>query len=128
MAYDEGLAQRLRDALAEERGISEKRMFGGLCLLVEGKMCVGIVKDELMVRVGPEKYEAALARPGARPMDFTGKPMTGFVFVSQDGMGLDRELEEWVQLGVTFARTQEVKRPRASAPKKRRARGRGSLP
>lgn len=117
MAYDEGLAQRLRDALIDERGVSEKKMFGGLCLLIDGKMCVGIVGDELMARVGPEGHEAALKRPHARPMDFTGKPMKGFVFVAPAGFESESDLEQWVQLGVRSARAQVE---RKSAPKARR--------
>ena len=103
MAYDEGLAERLREVVAEEPGITEKKMFGGLALMTRGHMFVGIVGDALMVRVGPEGYEAALARPHVRPMDFTGKPMTGYVFVDPPGLESDDELAGWVERGRAFA-------------------------
>ena len=104
MAYDEGLAERLRAILDEQRVVSEKKMFGGLCFLLDGKMCCGIVKDQLMVRVGAEHHAKALKQPSARPMDFTGRPMKGFVFVGQDGLDSERQLEWWVGLGVSAAR------------------------
>lgn len=116
MAYDEGLAERLRVILDEQRGVSEKKMFGGLCFLVDGKMCVGIVKDELMVRVGAERHAEALKKPHARPMDFTGRPMKGFVYVAPDGLDSERQLEGWVELGVAYARS--VKPAAARKPKR----------
>jgi TfoX/Sxy family transcriptional regulator of competence genes len=116
MAYDEGLAERLRGALEDQRGLSEKRMFGGLCFMLDGKMCVGIVKDELMVRVGAERHAEALKKPHARPMDFTGRPMTGFVYVAPEGLESDRELEGWVDLGVSCARS--VKSAPAETPRR----------
>jgi TfoX/Sxy family transcriptional regulator of competence genes len=118
VAYDEGLAQRLRDALVDERAVEEKKMFGGLCLLVDGKMCVGIVGDELMVRVGPEVQPSALKKPGARPMDFTGKPMKGVVYVAPEGFESERALEEWVGLGVAFARAQVKEKGRVAVKKR----------
>jgi hypothetical protein len=75
VAYNEALAHRVREALAGRNGVTEKRMFGGLTFMLADKMCCGVVKDELMVRVGPEGYEAALKEPGAHPMDFTGRPL-----------------------------------------------------
>jgi TfoX/Sxy family transcriptional regulator of competence genes len=121
MAYDEGLAQRLRDALADERGVTEKKMFGGLCLLVHGKMCAGVIGDELMARVGADGYAAALKRPGARPMDFTGKPLKGFVYVGAEGIESERSLEEWVAAGVATARAEAKKAAAKPAPRKRAA-------
>jgi TfoX/Sxy family transcriptional regulator of competence genes len=103
MAYDEGLAQRIRELLEERRDVLERRMFGGLAFFVRGNMCVGVVKDELMVRVGPEAYEEALDRPHARAMDFTGRPMKGLVFVAEPGFESDRALRAWVERGVAFA-------------------------
>jgi TfoX/Sxy family transcriptional regulator of competence genes len=105
MAYDEGLAERIRDALDGERGITEKKMFGGVAFLLRGKMFVGIVKNDLMVRVGADGYQAALERPFARPMDFTGKPMAGYVYVAPDGTEEDRTLLDWVRRGLKFAST-----------------------
>jgi TfoX/Sxy family transcriptional regulator of competence genes len=119
MAYDEGLAERIRTILDGERGVSEKKMFGGVAFLLDGKMFVGIVKQDLMVRVGPERHAASLARRHVRAMDFTGKPMTGYVYVAPDGISEDDELERWVHAGADFVRTMTAK---PKTPAKRRAR------
>jgi TfoX/Sxy family transcriptional regulator of competence genes len=103
VAHDEGLAQRIREVLDEQAGLSEKRMFGGVAFLVHGNMAVGVVKSELMVRVGPEAHAAALREPHARPMDFTKRPMRGFVFVREEGLEDDAELARWIERGVRFA-------------------------
>jgi TfoX/Sxy family transcriptional regulator of competence genes len=103
MVHDEGLAQRIRELLEERDDVVERRMFGGLAFLVRGNLAVGVVKDELMVRVGPEAYDEALSRPHARPMDFTGRPMKGLVFVAEPGFESDRGLRAWVERGVGFA-------------------------
>ena len=105
MAYDEGLAQRVRDTLAAEPGLNEKKMFGGLCFLIEGNMCCGVVGEELMVRVGPDAYTATLTLPHAREMDFTGKPLRGMVYVGTAGVDDDGGLADWVERGASFART-----------------------
>jgi TfoX/Sxy family transcriptional regulator of competence genes len=103
LAYDEDLAQRVRDALAEQDTVTEKKMFGGLSFLVNGNMCCGVAGEDLMLRVGAERYDEALSRPHARPMDFTGKPLTGFVFVAPKGVTSDKGLNDWVGLAVAFA-------------------------
>lgn len=115
MAFDEELAARTRAALGDVRGVTEIRMFGGLCFTVRGNMAVGVTGDDLMVRLAPEEGEAALAQPGARPMDFTGKPMKGFVFVSADGLKTERMLQSWVSHGVAFASSLPPKKPKRSA-------------
>ena len=115
MAYDEELAARTRAALGEVRGVTEIKMFGGLCFTVHGNMAVGVTGDDLMVRVAPEDGEAALAQPGARPMDFTGKPMKGFVFVDAEGLKTERTLKSWVDRGVAFASSLPPKKPKRSA-------------
>jgi TfoX/Sxy family transcriptional regulator of competence genes len=102
MAFDEGLAERVRH-LGAEPGLSERKMFGGLCFLLNGNMSHGIVGNELMVRVGPAAYSEALALPHAREMDFTGRSMRGMVFVSEDGISEDDDLKEWLQRGLDFA-------------------------
>ena len=89
MAFDEGLAERVREALRDRRDLTEKKMFGGLCFLLGGNMCCGIVGDELMLRVGPEQYEPVLARPHAREMDFTGRALRGMVYVGSAGLAED---------------------------------------
>jgi TfoX/Sxy family transcriptional regulator of competence genes len=96
MAYDEGLAQRVREALESRPGITERRMFGGLAFIVDGKMFVGISGSKLMARVGAERYEDALAVPHVRQMDFTGKPMKGYVYVDPPGLVEDKDLAAWV--------------------------------
>ncbi len=103
MAYDEGLAERIREALAVQPNVAEKRMFGGLAFLIGGKMCVGIVKDQLMVRVGPEAYEKRVRESHARKMDFTGRPMKGFIYVTAEGLESDAELRRWVGYGLDYA-------------------------
>jgi TfoX/Sxy family transcriptional regulator of competence genes len=103
MAYDAGLAQRVREVLEDRSDLSEKKMFGGIVFLLGGNMCVGIVGDELMVRVGPDAYEAALEQPFAREMDFTGKPMRGMLYVADPGCREEAQLADWVERGVAFA-------------------------
>jgi len=103
VAYDEGLAQRIREALEEREDVTERRMFGGLAFLLGGNMCVGIVRDELMVRVGPDAWAGVLAEPHAREMDFTGRSMKGFVYVGSDGFESDDDLAAWIGRGVAFA-------------------------
>ena len=103
MAYDEGLAQRVREALGERSDLSERKMFGGLCFMLGGNMCAGIVGEELMLRVGPDSYDSALARPHAREMDFTGRALKGMVYVGVDGVADDTDLSSWLDVAVSFA-------------------------
>ena len=103
MAYDEELAERVRRALAGREGLSEKKLFGGIAFMLRGNMCCGIVRHDLMVRVGPERHEEALAQPHARPMDFTGRPMRGMVYVTPEGCRTDEALKRWVEQGLNFA-------------------------
>jgi TfoX/Sxy family transcriptional regulator of competence genes len=105
MPYDERLAERIRRALPASSSIAEKRMFGGLAFLRDGKMFVGVSNDDLMVRVGPAAYEDALARPHARPMDFTGRPLTGYVFVGAAGTRTDKAVAAWVEQALSFVGT-----------------------
>lgn len=105
MAYDENLAKRVRSVLKRRRGVSEKKMFGGLAFLVNGNMACGVLGENLMVRVGPEGYEAALKRSGALPMDFTGRPMKGMVYVTPRGARRAPSLKAWVDEGVAYARS-----------------------
>lgn len=102
MAYDEKLADRIRRVLSAHSGLSERRMFGGIAFMLRGNMCCGVVKDDLMVRVGPEQYEELLAEPHARPMDFTGRPMRGLLYVGAEGCRSDEALAKWVDRGVDF--------------------------
>src|SRR5258708_2235463 len=101
MPFDERLAQRVRDILAEEC-LKEKRMFGGLAFMVNGHMCCGIVGEDLVVRRGPDGYHGALSQPHARPMDFTRRPMRGFVYVGPRGYHSTPMLKSWIQRGLRF--------------------------
>lgn len=105
MAYDEGLLERLRDVLAGIPGVAEKKMFGGICILVNGNMCCGIVDDVLMCRVGPGQYEACLRLPHCREMDFTGRPMRGMVNVDPAGTAEDESLWAWLDRCMDFMKT-----------------------
>lgn len=112
MAYNETLSDRIREALADVPCVSEKLMFGGICYMVNDKMCVGVAEDEMMCRIGPDQYEAALERRGCREMVFTGKPMKGYVFVSEDGMRSQKDFQYWIDLCLAF-------NPLAKASKKK---------
>jgi hypothetical protein len=103
MAYDEGLATRVRDVLGDRPGLVEKKMFGGLAFLLHGNMACGVRGDDLMVRVSPEVGDAALADPGVRPFDMTGRPMKGWLLVAPDGHAEDDDLRRWVDRGLTHA-------------------------
>ncbi len=103
MAYDEGLAERIREALAARKDVEEKVMFGGIAFLINGNMAVGIVNEDLMVRVAPEDHGALLAEPHARPMDFTGRPTKGWLFVGPEGIESDLDLYRWVERGAGHA-------------------------
>ena len=109
MAYDKSLEQRIEHSLqlfpeSIKSDFELKKMFGGLAYLYRGKMTVGIVKNDLCVRIVPEKMEAILSRDHVRPMEFTGKPMKEFVFVSPEGYGSEEELQRWIELGLEHAR------------------------
>lgn len=109
MAFDEQLATRVRALLGDRGDVSERRMFGGLTFMVSGHMCCGVNSDELIVRLGPEDEEAALAMPDARPMDFTNRPMSGFVTIAPAGLG-DRDLGRLVAAAVAHAESLPPKR------------------
>ena len=100
MAYDETLARRVRKALGSHPDVDERKMFGGLAFLVGGKMFCGVVGDDLMVRVGREDHAAALDEPHVRPMDFTGRPMVGYVYVAAAGLRTTSAVAAWAQRGL----------------------------
>ena len=102
MAYDEGLAERLRQATNGMPGVTEKQMFGGLAMMKDGHMFVGIVDERLMVRIGRDEAESALTEPHVVPMDFSGRPMKDYVFVQPEGAASDEELRRWVGLAEAF--------------------------
>lgn len=113
MAYNETLADRIREFLVEQPQVEEKQMMGGLAFMVNSKMCVGVIKDEMMARIDPEFYDEALEKRGCHPMDFTGKPMKGWVFISPDGIDRVKDLEYWVNLALDFNKKAK------SSPKKK---------
>lgn len=103
MAYDEGVAQRVREIFHGRSGITERKMFGGLAFMAHGHMFIGVLGATLMARVGPTEYPKALGMPHVREMDFTGKPMKGYVFVEPSGFESDQALEFWVNKSYDFA-------------------------
>lgn len=103
MAYNEKLADRTREIISlSHKKVEEKKMFGGLCFMVNGKMCVGVEQERLMVRLDPERYDEAMEKEGCKPMDFTGKIMKGYVFVDIDSLNTKKKLEYWVKLALEF--------------------------
>lgn len=113
MAYDEHLAERIRRTF-QEKGIraEEKKMMGGICYLVNDKMCAGVIKNKLMARLDPDVYEEALKKPGCSVMDFTRRPMKGFVYVDPEGTDMDSDLAGWIQLCLDY-------NPKAKSSKKK---------
>jgi len=103
MPYDEKLADRTREIIATtHKNVEEKRMFGGLCFMVNDKMCVGVEKDRMMVRLDPAKFDEVIEKEGCKPMDFTGKIMKGFVFVDAEMLNTKKRLEYWVKLALEY--------------------------
>jgi TfoX/Sxy family transcriptional regulator of competence genes len=103
MAFDELLAARIRKVLSTRNAVTERKMFGGIAFMVHGNMCCGVVSSDLTVRVGPERYEQLLGEPGARPMDFTGRPMKGMLYVDGATCANGRTLATRVKRGADFA-------------------------
>ena len=103
MAYNENLADRIREVLAHRNELTEKKMFGGLSFMLCGNMCCGIINDDLVVRVDPDSYEKTVAKPHARPTDFTGRPLKGMVYVEPEGYRTDEELKYWLDQALSFA-------------------------
>lgn len=122
MAFDEGLAERIRTALESRKDVVEKRMFGGLAFMVNGHMCCGIVKHDLMLRVGPSRQQEMLEKPHAREMDFTGRPLKGMIYVSPEGFRTDAALRSWIGVAVDFVTSPELPPKPAKAVKTSKAR------
>ena len=113
MPYNETLANRIRERLTLLDNIEEKEMMGGLTFMYNNKMCVGIIKDEMMCRIDPEIYEQAIEKHGCRPMDFTVKPMKGYIMLEESGMSAQKDFEYWITLALDFNK-------KAKASKKRK--------
>ncbi len=122
MSYNEKTAERERLVLSRRAFVLEKKIFGGLCFMVNGHMCCGLTSTAFMVRVGLDRYEEALAQPHARPMDFTGRPLAGMVYVDPAGYKTDGALTKWIQQGLDYISTLPVREPATKARKPRRKR------
>jgi len=109
MAYDEKLAQRVRESLSGQDGLVEKKMFGGLGFMLHGNLACGVNGDDLIVRVGPDAYGDLIMQPHTHPFDFTGRPMKGWLVVQPAGLASDDDLHYWVSLGASFARSLPAK-------------------
>ena len=121
MAYDEKLADRTREIIAlTHKNIEEKKMFGGLCFMVNDKMCVGVEKNRMMVRLDPDKYDEVIEKEGCEPMDFTGKIMKGFVFVNTEVLATKKQLEYWVKLALDYNKVAKASKKPASKAKKKK--------
>ena len=119
MAYDEKLADRVRELISlTHKIIEEKAMFGGLCFMVNDKMALGVEKERLMVRLDPAKYEEVMEREGCKPMDFTGKIMKGYVFVDADVLNTKRKLEYWIKLALEYNKIAKPSKKRSPKKKK----------
>jgi TfoX/Sxy family transcriptional regulator of competence genes len=116
MTYDKQLAARVRALVKGQRDLVEKNMFGGLAYLLEGKMFAGILNKDLVVRVGPEGSDAALKEPHTRPMDFTGRPMKGYIYVSPDGVKNAAQLRRWLSKGLDFVASFRARLTRKRRP------------
>jgi hypothetical protein len=103
MAYDEALAHHIRTRLGDHPGLTSREMFGGIAFMVNGNMAVGVAGEELMVRVGKEAHDEAMARPGTRVFDMSARPMRGWILVSSEGYAADAILDDWIARGVAFA-------------------------
>ena len=119
MGYDEKTAERVRRILSQRPDVIEKNMVGGLSFMVNGSMCCGVTGTAVMVRVGPEARDAALARPHVRPMKFAGQPLAGFVCVDPEGYRTDAALAKWIQRGIDFVSTLPAKKPYRRLARKR---------
>ena len=105
MAYDEGLVERLREIFEDRRDVNEKKMFGGIAFMVRGHMCCGVVGETLMARIGPDEYDQALNKKHVREMDFTGKPMKGFIYIDPEGFESDQDLQYWAALSEAYVKS-----------------------
>lgn len=121
MAYDEKLADRAREIIAlTHKKVEEKKMFGGLCFMVNDKMCVGVEQHRLMVRLNPDIFEEVIEKDGCIPMDFTGKIMKGFVFVDTDVLKSDKDLKYWVELALEYNKIAKASKKKKSVVKKKK--------
>jgi TfoX/Sxy family transcriptional regulator of competence genes len=122
MAYNEKLADRIREIIAlTHKNVEEKKMFAGLCFMVNDKMCIGVHEDKIMIRFDPDIHDAIMEKDGCQPMDFTGKIMRGFVFVNQDVLKTKKQLDHWVQLALAFNKKAKSSRKKPVKKKSKKA-------
>lgn len=118
MAYDEKLADRIREIISlSHRNVVEKKMFGGLCFMVNDKMCVGVEKERLMVRLDPNRYDEVLEKDGCKPMDFTGKVMRGYVFVDIEALHTKKKLDYWMNLALDYNKVAKASKKKTPVKK-----------
>lgn len=110
MAYDEGIAQRIRDALGPRTDVEERSMFGGVAFLINGNMSVGVTKESMTIRMAKEGHLQVLTEPHVRPMDFTGRPMKGWVYLDANAVDDEEEFRSWVARGVAYAESLPAKK------------------
>jgi len=112
MAYNEKIADRIRESLVSLPDVIEKQMFGGVCFMVNGKMCVGVIKENMMCRIDPAVADLVVEEPGCRPMDFQTRPMKGYVYVSEEAMRTKKEFERWINLCLDFNKVAKAAKPK----------------
>lgn len=112
MSYNEKLNDRIREAMAVYPNVEEKHMFGGTCFMLNDKMCVGVIGDNMMCRVGPVAYESALEQKGAREMDFAKRPMIGYIYVDEKGYKSKKDFDYWIDLCVAYNKDAKVSKKR----------------
>jgi hypothetical protein len=109
MVYDQALAEDIRAYLAGEETVTEREMFGGIAFMIQGNMAVGVTGEDLMVRVGKERHDAAMARPGTRVFDLSGRPMAGWILVAAEEVASPSDLHAWIDWGAAYARSLPAK-------------------
>ena len=105
MVYNEKLADRIRKIICKNKNVTEKKMFGGLSFLLNGKMFCGVLKEDLVLRISHGEYEDALKKPNVRPMDFTRRPMKGFIYVNANGCKSDKDIKKWIDLSLNYVKS-----------------------
>lgn len=125
MSYDEKLADRIRAVLAkQDKDVVERKMFGGICFMVAGAMCCGVLNDDLIVKIEREKNDEALAQPHARPFDFSGRPMAGILYVAPKGVATAAQLKKWIDRGLAYVATDPKKAKKKAVASRKKARPR----
>jgi TfoX/Sxy family transcriptional regulator of competence genes len=114
MAFNEKIADRIREALVDQNNVLEKHMFGGVCFMVDDKMCIGVIKDDMMIRIDSTLAEEVLSKNGCRPMDFQRRPMKGYFYIDEDGMKTKKDFEYWIDLCLAFNKVAKQSKKKSS--------------